>query len=142
MKFYNALYHIGNVVEWIDYDTAMFTVWLDDGRFININNAKSGQLECLKGSVYEELPDKYFDSAIDAIIKELIENDYIICGDTHQRMALPVFAGCRYLMLSQRKWAEIMADAMNLKNKTKEYTYLDFYLASCCPIEEKLSNKK
>ncbi len=93
--------------------------------------------------VYEELPDKDFDMAVDALIKELAENKYIICGDTHQYCAIPVFDDNKYLILSQRRWAEIMAEAANIaKEFSGKFTYLDFYLASFCPIDENIPNKK
>ena len=87
---------------------------------------------------YQELSDTFYEGAINAIVRELLDDDFVICGDTHQVWAVPVFGYNNYLMLSQRKWAEIMSDIMNLREHTKKYSYLDFYLASNCPIEEKI----
>ena len=60
---------------------------------------------------YKECPfDDYHE---DALIKELIEKNYIICGDTHQCSeynTIPVFND-GYLMLSMRRWQEIMTEA-------------------------------
>ena len=92
--------------------------------------------------VYNELSDDKVDMAIDLLIKELADNNYVICGDTHQMSYIPVFNDNEYLMLSQRRWGEIMAEVMNLKMHIKEYTYLDFYLASYCSIDEILPNKE
>ena len=80
----------------------------------------------------------YDENYEDAIIKELVDNQYIICGDTHQYMCLPVFENDEYVMLSMRKWGEVMAKAMNLIKGLDKYTYKDFYLASLCKKEEKL----
>ena len=83
----------------------------------------------------------YNDFYEDAIIKELVDNKYIICGDTHQCMCLPVFENDEYVMLSMRKWGEVMAKAMNLIEGLDKYTYIDFYLVSLCKKEEKLPIK-
>lgn len=75
----------------------------------------------------------------DALIKELVSNKYIICGDTHQSSehpCIPVFND-GYLLVSMRRWGEIMDDA---------YMYMDpihhrehwFYMTSVCSIKEKL----
>ena len=89
---------------------------------------------------YTEIED-YNDFYEDAIIKELVDNQYIICGDTHQYMYLPVFENDEYVMLSMRKWGEVMAKAMNLIEGLDKYTYADFYLISLCKKEEKLPIK-
>ena len=89
---------------------------------------------------YKEIED-YNDFYEDAIIKELVDNQYIICGDTHQYMCLPVFENDEYVILSMRKWGEIMAKAMNLIEGSDKYTYRDFYLVSLCKKEEKLPIK-
>lgn len=83
----------------------------------------------------------YNDFYEDAIIKELVDNKYIICGDTYQYMCLPVFENDTYVMLSMRKWGEVMAKAMNLIEGSDKYQYIDFYLASLCKKEEKLPIK-
>lgn len=83
----------------------------------------------------------YDENYEDAIIKELVDNQYIICGDTHQYMCLPVFENDEYVMLSMRKWGEVMAKAMNLIEGLDKYTYKDFYLISLCKREEKLPIK-
>jgi len=83
----------------------------------------------------------YDENYEDAIIKELVDNQYIICGDTHQYMCLPVFENDVYVMLSMRKWGEVMAKAMNLIEGSNKYQYTDFYLVSLCKKEEKLPIK-
>lgn len=77
---------------------------------------------------------KQSDYIEDAIIKELIENQYIICGDTHQLYAIPVFEG-GYVIYSMRKWGEIMnrARCMVRFNNVDNY-----YLATLCETPEKL----
>ena len=65
----------------------------------------------------------------DALIRELVNNGYVICGDTHQYKCIPVFEGNVYIELSMRKWGELMAEVMNLASKEEKYTYKDFYLA-------------
>ena len=86
---------------------------------------------------YKEI-ENYNDFYEDAIIKELVDNQYIICGDTHQNMCLPVFENDEYIMLTMRKWGEIMSKAMNLIEESDKYQYRDFYLVSLCKKEEKL----
>ena len=56
-------------------------------------------------------------------------------------MYLPVFENNEYVMLSMRKWGEVMAKAMNLIEGLDKYTYKDFYLISLCKKEEKLPIK-
>lgn len=93
--------------------------------------------------VYTELEDENFSLKYrEAIIRELIANDYVICGDTHQNICLPVFEDNYYVMLSMRTWSEIMAEAQNIKEKTKKYTYMDFYMACSCPLKEKLPHRE
>ena len=93
--------------------------------------------------IYKELPDKDFTMAIDVLVKELADKEYIICGDTHQALCIPVFDDNKYLILSQRRWGEIMADAANIsKRYNKHFSYLDFYLAGYCELQEVLPNEK
>ena len=89
---------------------------------------------------YNEI-ESYNDFYEDAIIKELVDNQYIICGDTYQYMCLPVFENDIYVTISMRKWGEVMAKAMNLIEGSDKYTYKDFYLTSLCKKEEKLPIK-
>lgn len=76
----------------------------------------------------------------DVLIKELIEKEYIICGDTHQRKAIPIFED-GYLLLSMRKWAEIMQKVWeNKKGYTNKVP--NFYMASLLyEISERLPNE-
>lgn len=79
----------------------------------------------------------------DALIQELVSNEYVICGDTHQNLAIPVFNdGC--LIVSMRTWASIMEDAYM---ELDPYSYIrnnintnTFYMASSCKIKEKVPN--
>ena len=73
----------------------------------------------------------------DALIKELVKNKYIICGDTHQCpefKCVPIFND-GYLILSMRKWAEVMSEAYFQMNPAK-HPEPWFYMASTCTIEE------
>jgi hypothetical protein len=45
----------------------------------------------------------YDENYEDALIKELVDNQYIICGDTHQYKCIPVFDYDKYVILSMRK---------------------------------------
>ena len=83
----------------------------------------------------------YDENYEDAIIKELVDNQYIICGDTHQYTCIPIFNDDTYVMLSMRKWGEVMAKAMNLIEDSDKYQYIYFYLVSLCKKEEKLPIK-
>lgn len=81
--------------------------------------------------------EKEFNNCFDGIMKELIDNDYVIYGDTYQNGCVPIFDDFSYFDVSMRKWGEIMADAFNIKHNT-HYTYKDFYLISFGSEEEKL----
>lgn len=73
----------------------------------------------------------------DALIKELVKNKYIICGDTHQSpefKCVPIFND-GYLILSMRKWAEVMSEAYFQMNPAK-HPEPWFYMASTCTVEE------
>ena len=72
----------------------------------------------------------------DAIVQELVRNKYIICGDTHQYYAVPVFND-GYIMLSMRVWREVMEEAYKIMNPKAE-EIPNFYVASWCDIEENL----
>lgn len=86
--------------------------------------------------IFHEAP--FDDAHKDAVIKELVENGYIICGDTHQaenHSCIPVFED-GYIFLSMRAWGALMAEAMNLKIGEEKYSYMDFYTASQTHAEE------
>lgn len=73
----------------------------------------------------------------DALIKELVKNKYIICGDTHQCpdfKCVPIFND-GYLILSMRRWAEVMSEAYFQMNPAK-HPEPWFYMASTCTVEE------
>ena len=75
----------------------------------------------------------------DALVRELVANGYIICGDTHQspeHPCVPIFND-GYVILSMRRWAEIMEQAWVAMDP---YHHMDnwFYMTSTCSVEEKL----
>ena len=76
----------------------------------------------------------------DTLIQEMIEKKYIICGDTHQYQAIPIFND-GYLLLSMRKWAEIMKEVYEICNPNEE-ELPNFYMACLCSVEEKLPRQK
>lgn len=76
----------------------------------------------------------------DALVQELVKNKYVICGDTHQNMRIPVFTD-GYLILSMRKWAEVMDDAYLCMDPLHHREHW-FYMASTCDIEERLPDGK
>lgn len=78
------------------------------------------------------------DDHIDAVIKELAENDYIITGDEHQKSYIPVIKGEGYFMVSMRKWGEIMAEAYALAHPDYKPCYRDFYLYEFCPFTQRV----
>ena len=78
---------------------------------------------------------------IDALVQELVNNKYVICGDTHQHKAIPVFND-GYLLMSMRSWAEVMASSVyySFPNaaRRKYWNYTNFYMACNCPGKERL----
>lgn len=76
---------------------------------------------------------EHYNEIEDALIKELVDNKYAICGDTHQELAIPVFED-GYVLLSMRKWAEIMEKAWLMYHDEASR----FYLASLCKEKEVL----
>ena len=76
----------------------------------------------------------------DALIQELVYNRYIICGDTHQNRCIPVFND-GYVLLSMRKWQEIMEIAYKICNPY-ETEVPNFYMATCCNVDENLPKIK
>lgn len=79
----------------------------------------------------------YDDVHREIIIQYLLDNDYVICGDTHQSNYIPSFDDGD-VMLSMRSWGALMADALNRKDPDNKYKYLDFYMACTCPLKENL----
>lgn len=75
----------------------------------------------------------------DTLVQELIKNKYIICGDSHQYLAIPVFED-GYLILSMRKWKEIMEEAYKICNPDLN-EMPNFYMMCLCNIEESLPPK-
>lgn len=72
----------------------------------------------------------------DAIVQELIKNRYIICGNTHQDYAIPVFDD-GYIMLSMRKWKELMEEAYEICYPNHS-GMPNFYMNIVCDIQENL----
>lgn len=70
----------------------------------------------------------------DVLIQEIIKNNYIICGDTHQHKAIPIFTD-GYLILSMRRWQEIMTEAYQICNPNLN-EMPNFYMACLCSVEE------
>lgn len=77
----------------------------------------------------------------DVLIQEIVKNNYIICGDTHQNFAIPIFND-GFLMLSMRRWAEIMDEAAMLMNPVAyvkgNYSSTSFYMACIGAVKENL----
>lgn len=76
----------------------------------------------------------------DALIKELVKNKYVICGDTHQHKAIPIFSD-GYLLLSMRRWSKIMEDAyvhIDVLNSARDPW---FYMATTCSVKENIPNE-
>lgn len=77
----------------------------------------------------------------DILIQEIVKNNYIICGDTHQNFAIPIFND-GFLMLSMRRWAEIMDEAAMLMNPVAyvkgNYSSASFYMACIGVVKENL----
>lgn len=77
----------------------------------------------------------------DVLIQEIVKNNYIICGDTHQNFAIPIFND-GFLMLSMRRWAEIMDEAAMLMNPVAyvkgNYNSTSFYMACIGAVKENL----
>jgi hypothetical protein len=98
-----------------------------------------GEIPALKDKpIYHEAP--YDEAHKDAIIKEIVDNNYIICGDTHQSEkynCIPVFED-GYIFLSMRSWGGLMAEAMNIIEGEDKYTYIDFYMAGTYEGKENL----
>lgn len=91
---------------------------------------------------------EYDDKHRDILIGELVKNRYVICGDTHQSYdhdCIPLFND-GYLIVSQRTWGEIMAEAYNLIQRSEgneaKYDYRDFYIASLCKIKERIPGEQ
>ena len=72
----------------------------------------------------------------DTLIQEMIEKKYLICGDTHQYQAIPIFND-GYLLLSMRKWKEIMEEVYKICNPDLD-EMPNFYMACLCSVEEDL----
>ena len=123
---------IPKIIEWIDYD---YLLNIQKEHYERYPNA-GFYLE------YDNSYDKYIkeidfnDFVEDVLIKELVDNGYIISGDTHQYYAIPVFED-GYLMLSMRKWGEIMTKVYELTRGQTSYIP-NFYLKSLNDIEEVL----
>jgi len=106
--------------------------WVNYTDVVRFENAK----KIIDAPIYNEA--EYDQAHKDAIISELIKNDYLICGDTHQsvdRDCIPLFSD-GYILLSMRAWAELMAEAMNIRNNKNKFTYMDFYMACICKYKE------
>lgn len=75
----------------------------------------------------------------DTLVQELVKNKYIICGDSHQYLAIPIFED-GYLMLSMRKWKEIMEEVYKICNPDLN-EMPNFYMMCLCNVKENLPPK-
>ena len=91
----------------------------------------------IEENIYYEIDD-FTEDYEKAIIKEIINNNFLICGDTHQEKCIPVFRNNEYVLLSMRRWGELMAEIERLRYPNKHYTYLEYYMACTCPEVERL----
>ena len=99
--------------------------------------------EWISASNLEDLQECEFDKIHkDLLVKELIDNKYVICGDSHQSFNLkciPLFND-GYLMLSMRRWAEVMHDAY-LQIAPEVWPEPYFYSVALCDVEENLPHE-
>lgn len=123
---------IPKIIEWIDYDYLLniqkeyYERYPNAGFYLEYDNSYDKYIKEIDFNDFVE----------DVLIKELVDNGYIISGDTHQYYAIPVFED-GYLMLSMRKWGEIMTKAYELTKGQTSYIP-NFYLKSLNDIEEVL----
>ena len=106
---------------------------IEEGWIVPIDNYNSGFRQ------YHEREVDFDELHRDALIQELIKNKYVICGDTHQDLAIPVFND-GYAMLSMRKWKEIMEEAYEICNPDLN-EMPNFYMSCLCSVEENLPPK-
>lgn len=99
--------------------------------------------EWISASNLKDLQECEFDKMHkDLLVKELIDNKYVICGDSHQSFNLkciPLFND-GYLMLSMRRWAEVMHDAY-LQIAPEVWPEPYFYSVAFCDVEENLPHE-
>lgn len=123
---------IPKIIEWIDYDYLLniqkeyYERYPNAGFYLEYDNSYDKYIKEIDFNDFVE----------DVLIKELVDNGYIISGDTHQYYAIPVFED-GYLMLSMRKWGEIMIKVYELTRGQTSYIP-NFYLKSLNDIEEVL----
>ena len=72
-------------------------------------------------------------SHIDVLVQELVNNKYVICGDTHQHKAIPVFND-GYFLMSMRTWAgsdgrQVYIIVFPNAARRKYWNYTNFYMA-------------
>ena len=106
---------------------------IEEGRIVPIDNYNSSFRQ------YHEREAEFDELHRDTLIQELIKNKYVICGDTHQDLAIPVFND-GYAMLSMRKWKEIMEEAYEICNPDLN-EMPNFYMSCLCSVEENLPPK-
>lgn len=77
---------------------------------------------------------------INALIKELKDNGYVICGDEHDNedSCSPVLSNGHIMHFSWRGWGYIMAQAKGL---TGDYDYSLYYMKEVSPESSKLPKK-
>lgn len=97
----------------------------------------AGQYSCAYQHYEKEA--NFDDFHKDVLIQEIVKNNYIICGDTHQYLAIPIFTD-GYLILSMRKWQEIMEEVYKIYNPDLN-EMPNFYMACLCNVEENLPPK-
>lgn len=90
----------------------------------------------------DDMTDKEYDEARDAIIKEIREKGYKIAGNSHQYCdnCCPVIDNKYIYCVSMRSWGKIMAAALNLPNEDG-YAYVHWAWGEPADDEEVLPNE-
>ena len=117
------------VIKWVSWEEIEKNPYQVKGFFNNITNG------------YWEIED-FTEEYEEAIIRALIYNNLLICGDTHQVKCIPVFENDGYIMLSMRKWGELMAAAEEIRDSDNFHTYFEYYMACTCLKEERLPHEE
>ena len=117
------------------YDDVINTALKGEGIDINIKDKTENtnvKIHTIDESSLNHVRKKLVKYVKNELIQEIVKNNYIICGDTHQNFAIPIFND-GFLMLSMRRWAEVMNQAYGNQH--------NFYMAAVCDIQEKLPNE-
>lgn len=117
------------VKKWISYELASQEIEIGELKVNDIGGIGGWFTEGLRWNDYISKFKKRQKPYIEALRKEIIDNNIKFAGSEHQdrKDGVPVFSDKTAALYSYRAWGDLMA-AIWSTEENKDYSYIDFYM--------------